>query len=81
MSKRSTARLGATDSIVRPGEYLLGSAVSRAAARALAEARRALEGEGTLIRVCLVGGPEDSDKKCTCMIPRAGTFAVCRCSL
>jgi hypothetical protein len=81
MSKRSTARLGATDSTVRPGEYPLGSAVSRAAARALAEARKALAGEGTLIRVRLVGGPEDSDKKCTCMTPEAGTFMVCRCFL
>lgn len=43
MSKRSPAPLGATDSTVRPGEYPLGSAQSRAAARAMLEGRKADE--------------------------------------
>jgi len=43
MSKRTTPRLGATDAGVMPGEYPLGSTQSRAAARAMLEARKAGE--------------------------------------
>lgn len=57
MPKRSPMRLGATDSGVRPGEYPLGSAQSRAAARALLASR--LEGRERVDFVvrCIVDVP------------------------
>jgi hypothetical protein len=73
--------LGATDSGFRLSDYPLGSQQSRAAARALLEARRAAQGEGTLFRVRAISRPEDPDRKCNCRKPEAGTFALCRCFL
>jgi hypothetical protein len=57
MSKRSTARLGATDAGVMPGEYPLGSPQSRAAARAML--KRRLEGRKRVDFVvrCIVDVP------------------------
>ncbi len=81
MSKRSTARLGATDSTVRPGEYPLGSQLSRAAARAVLSARKAAQEDGTLIRVRLISQSYEVGRECTCPTPEAGTFAMCRCFL
>ena len=78
-NRGSQKALGATDSGLRPSDYPLGSQQSRAAARAMLDARRAAQGEGTLIRLKLVGRPEDPDRKCTCPRPEAGTVALCRC--
>jgi hypothetical protein len=86
--KRHQEFLGATGSAPRPGQYPLGSAASRAAARATLDARSAAEGLGALfelIRIpcrqnprCGDGGPP-APGKCTCPMPPAGTFAWCRC--
>ena len=65
----------------RPGDYLLGSPQSRAAVRALLEARKAAKGEGTLICIMAIAKSHDPDLKCTCRIPEAGTFALCECFL
>lgn len=61
------------------GMLPLGSAHSRAAARSLIAARKAIQGEGHFIRVRLVGSPPPPDRKCTCPIPPAGSFSICRC--
>jgi hypothetical protein len=71
--------VGATGAGLRPGDYGLDSAQSRAAARALLDARRTVEGVGTLFRLLRVGGGHDPGRKCTCRRPEAGTFALCRC--
>jgi hypothetical protein len=73
--------LGATDSGLRLSHYPVGSAQSRAAARALLDSRRVAEGEGTRFIVRLVGKVIDPNRKCTCPRPGAGTFAICRCFL
>lgn len=65
----------------KPGDYALGSPQSRAAARAFMEARKAAQGEGTTLRIRLVGRSEDPNQKCTCRTPEAGTVAVCGCFL
>ncbi len=59
------------------GYLPLGSAQSRAAARALLTAQQ--EGEGTLLRLRFVGHSPQPDQKCTCPKPPAGTVALCRC--
>jgi hypothetical protein len=81
MSKRSPVELGATDSGIRLSDYRIGSRESRAAARALLDARRAVLGNGTLVCVRLVGRHKDPNQKCTCREPEAGTFALCKCFL
>jgi hypothetical protein len=81
MSKRSVAPLGATDSGLRLAEYALGSGRSRAAARALLNARRTSQGEGTILRVRLVGRTYDPNRKCICREPEAGSISVCKCFL
>jgi hypothetical protein len=78
-NKGSQTALGATDSGLRASDYPLGSGRSRAAARALLDARRAAQGEGTLICVKSIVKSDDPDLKCTCPIPEAGTFALCEC--
>jgi hypothetical protein len=35
--------------------------------------------EGTLFRLIAVGSPAPPGTKCTCPIPPAGTFALCKC--
>lgn len=75
-------RLGATDSGPRPGRFPLGSARSRAAARALLETKRDTEEAGVLIVLRLIGTgnePGHEERKCTCPVPPAGTVALCRC--
>jgi len=67
---------------VKPGDFALGSQRSRAAARALLDARRAGEGEGTLFVLERIGSGSRSGRgggKCTCPVPPAGTFALCQC--
>lgn len=81
ISKRSPARLGATVTTMRLSEYPIGSPQSRAAARALLNARRADLGEGTRFVVSAVDRPVDPNQKCTCREPEAGTFTLCRCFL
>jgi hypothetical protein len=81
MKQGTQKGLGATESGLRLSDYPLGSRQSRAAARALLGARRRAQGEGTFIRVRLIGKAEDPDRKCTCPKPEAGTFALCRCFL
>ena len=62
----------------RPGRYALGSAESRAAARALLNSKRVAQFEGILVR--LVSNERDrSGRECTCPMPEAGKFALCRC--
>ena len=77
--KGSQGWLGATDSGLRLGSYPLGCAQSRAAARALLNSRRAVQGDGTLFRLSVIGRPHDPGRKCTCRTPEAGTFALCKC--
>lgn len=72
---------GAASREVKPGDYAVSSPQSRAAARALLTARRAAQGEGTLIQVVSVLGCDDPERKCTCPVPEAGTFGLCRCFL
>jgi len=61
----------------RPGNFALGP-TSRAAARSLLNAKRAVEGEGTLIRLVAVESPR-SGQEVSLPIPRWATFAICRC--
>ncbi len=79
MPKRDTGRLGATAPAVRLSDYPIGSQQSRAAARALLEARREAQGEGILFRVTRANRSRDPNRKCTCSRPDTGMFAVCRC--
>jgi hypothetical protein len=81
MPRRSTAHLGATGSGLRLSDYPLGSPRSRAAARAFLDARKAVEGEGTLLVVRTVGKPHDTDRRCACPTPEAATVALCKCFL
>jgi hypothetical protein len=81
MKQGTQKGLGATESGLRLSDYPLGSRQSRAAARALLAVRRKAQGKGTILRVRLVGRPEDPKQKCTCREPEAGTFALCRCFL
>jgi hypothetical protein len=79
MANKGTQRgLGATDSGLKPGRYALGSPQSRAAARAMLDAREAAREKGILVRLVKLGIPV-APRKCTCKPPAAGTFAVCRC--
>jgi hypothetical protein len=64
---------------MKPGDYPLHSSQSRAAARHALKQRKATEGEGTFIRVHLVGSSPRPDQKCICPHPPAGTFQLCRC--
>lgn len=64
---------------MKPGEYPLYSPQSRAAARSLLADRKAKEGEGILVRLRKVGNPIPADRECNCPVPRAGTFAICKC--
>ncbi len=64
---------------IRPGNYALGSPHSRAAARALLAAKRAMEGEGTMFVLTAIGSPAPLGTKCTCPIPPAGDIGFCRC--
>ncbi len=75
----SQKALGATDSGLRLAEHPLGSERSRAAARALLNARKASQGEGILMVLKLVGRPEKPGQRCTCPKPEFGTVALCRC--
>ena len=54
-NRDSHKTLGATDSGLTLSAYPLGSRESRVAARALLDARRALQGEGTLVCIRLIG--------------------------
>ena len=56
----------------------LGSAQSRAAARALMDARRTIRAEGTLIQLRFIGRTEDPDQRCNCA--RGRTRARLRCA-
>ena len=62
----------------RKARYALGSPQSRAAARSPLAARRAVQGEGILIRLVAVESAAPPDRKCTCLVPAVGTFALCR---
>ena len=73
--------LPATASAEGLAAFPLGSMQSRAAARSLLDARRATEGEGTLLIIDDIGMPCDPNKKCTCPRPPAGTLAICKCFL
>jgi len=80
-NKGAQRRLGATDGGPKPGSYALGSVESRAAARAMLDAREAIEVArvpGFLIRFVSPGVPVDPSK-CTCKPGKPGTFAFCRC--
>jgi hypothetical protein len=79
--KGSKKALSATDLGLRLSDYPLGSPQSRATARAFLNARRAAQGEGTILRIRLVGRPEDPNQKCTCRMPEVGNLAVCKCFL
>lgn len=73
--------LGATDSGLKPGGYPLGSVESRVAARAMVEAREAIEAAGApsfVIRFVSPGVPVD-ESKCTCKSPKAGALGFCYC--
>lgn len=66
---------------MNPGDYPLRSLQSRAAVRSLLAAREAMEGEGTLVQVRIVGKVFEPGRQCTCKPPKAGMFAMCRCFL
>lgn len=72
---------GAGRADANPGRYPIGSRESRAAARALLTARKTAQGEGILVRLVSVLGCDDPDRKCTCPVPEAGKFGMCRCFL
>jgi hypothetical protein len=79
--------LGATGSAPKPGQYPLGSVPSRAAARATLDLRSAAEGYGALFCMVRIGGRRrdpgrrrrDPGRECTCSMPPAGAFDLCRC--
>ncbi len=80
-NKGAQRRLGATDSGPKPGSYALGSVESRVAARAMLDAREAIEVArvpGILVRFISPGVPID-ESKCTCKRLKAGTIGFCRC--
>ena len=77
-NKGAQRPLGATDSGLRLSHYPVGSAQSRAAARALLESRRKAHGEDLRFTIRLVGNTVDPNRKCTCPTKDAGTFSVCR---
>jgi hypothetical protein len=64
---------------MNPGDYLLRSPKSRAAARALLASKRTAGFEGLLIHFVTAESPDSHDRKCTCPIPPEGTVAFCRC--
>jgi hypothetical protein len=70
---------GTRSTDARPGDYPLGSAQSRAAARSLLTFKRAMEGEGTMFVLEALGSPAPPGTKCTCPIPPAGSFGFCSC--
>ena len=80
-NKGAQKPLGATDSNPRLSHYPVGSAQSRAAARALLDSRRKAHGEDIRFTIRLVGNTVDPNRKCTCPQVEAGTFAICRCFL
>ncbi len=80
-NKGAQKPLGATDCEPRLSHYPIGSAQSRAAARALLDRRREVQGAGLRFTVQLVGKVKDPNRKCTCRAPEAGTIAICRCLL
>jgi hypothetical protein len=61
VNKGTQGRLGATDSGIRPGCFPLGSAQSRAAARAMLEARKANEGLSFRVVSIVDGKPVNFD--------------------
>jgi hypothetical protein len=66
----------------RPGNYAIGSPQSRAAARTLLDARKEAKGTGVpfvLERIGKGDGPGRGGGKCSCPVPPAGTFALCKC--
>lgn len=73
--------LPATASAKWLASFPLSSIQSRAAARSLLDARRAAKGEGTLVRIVSVASCDDPARKCTCRMPEADEFAVCKCFL
>jgi hypothetical protein len=73
--------LPATASAKGLASFPLSSMQSRAAARSLLDSRRAIQEEGTLLRIVSVAGCDDPARKCTCRTPEAGEFAVCKCFL
>jgi hypothetical protein len=80
MEKRSDRhRLPATGPGPEPGEFLIGSLQSRAAARSLLESRRTTEGAGILFRLRRIGKDSAPNRECTCTMPAVGTFSLCRC--
>jgi hypothetical protein len=80
MEKRSDRhRLPAAGPDPKPGEFPIGLWESRAAARSLIESRRTTEDVGILFRLRRIGKSSDPNQKCTCKVPPAGTFALCRC--
>jgi hypothetical protein len=62
----------------KPGDFHLGSPQSRAAARALLATKRTALFEGILIQLVSVDR-DNSGRECTCSMPEAGKFALCRC--
>ena len=72
-------RLNATGIGLNPGAFPVGSLESRAAVRSILEAQRTSQGSGTMFRVAVIGNPADPNRKCTCKMPPAGIFALCRC--
>jgi hypothetical protein len=71
--------LSATASGNGLGELSVGSLQSRAAARFLAEAREATNGEGLLLRSSVMANPPAAGTRCRCKVPRLGQVAVCKC--
>ena len=65
--------------MMKPGDYPLRSAKSRAAVRSILAERAVKPFDGILVRLVRTERPYPPDKKCTCPKPPAGTFAICRC--
>ena len=64
---------------MKPGDYPLRSAKSRAAVRSLLAERAAKQFNRILVRFVPTENPAPADRKCTCPIPPPGTVAFCRC--
>ena len=66
-----------------PGDFPVGSLESRAAVRAILEARETQQGGGVLIHLRFVDPKAKTDReigqKCSCKPPKPGTVAVCWC--
>jgi len=78
-SKASPQGPGNADRWARPRNYALDFPQSRADARSLLAARRAIQNIGALVWIVAIGSPARPERRCSCPFTKVGTFALRRC--